>query len=108
MISIDTFSSLVDAIYDAGLHPEKWQHALTQLTLTQLTASIGANVADFKLTDLSRARFTVIFIGLHPEVVDRSIGYYGNMDPIVPETERKPLGALNVRSRGCPQDRPRS
>jgi hypothetical protein len=50
----------------------------------------------------------VIFIGLHPEVVDRSIGYYGNMDPIVPETERKPLGALNVRSRGCPQDRPRS
>ena len=103
MISIDTFSSLVDAIYDAGLHPEKWQHALTQLT-----ASIGANVADFKLTDLSRARFTVIFIGLHPEVVDRSIGYYGNMDPIVPETERKPLGALNVRSRGCPQARPRS
>ena len=99
MISIDTFSSLVDAIYDAGLHPEKWRHALEQLT-----AAIGANVADFKLIDPPRARFTVHSIGLHPEKIDRYLEYYGKIDPVVPATERKPMGAITLDREVVPKD----
>ena len=99
MISIDTFSSLVDAIYDAGLNPEKWPQALEQLT-----AAIGANVADFKLTDAARARFTVHSIGLHPDAIDRYLQYYGKIDPIVPATERKPIGALTLDREVVPKE----
>jgi len=99
VISIDTFSSLVDAIYDAGLHSEKWQHSLEQLT-----AAIGGNVADFKLTDAARARVTVNSIGLDPKAIDRYLQYYGKIDPILPATERKPVGALTLDQEVVPKN----
>jgi DNA-binding CsgD family transcriptional regulator/PAS domain-containing protein len=91
MISIDAVALLIEGIYEAGLDPQKWPAALEQIT-----RAIGANVADLKLTDVSRARFTLVSVGMDRAAVERYLQYYGQIDPILPAAELKPVGTLTT------------
>ena len=91
MISIDTFGSLVDAIYEAGLDSQQWP-----ATLAHLAAATRVSVSDLKMADIGRVRFTMFSAGMDPAAIEAYNKYYYRLDPITPELERKPAGALVV------------
>jgi DNA-binding CsgD family transcriptional regulator len=89
MIAIETFDSLVDAIYEAGLDPQQWPGALAELA-----AAAGANVADLLLHDSSRGASVRFSPGMDPAAVDAYEEHYCRLDPIRPAVERKPPGTI--------------
>jgi DNA-binding CsgD family transcriptional regulator len=89
MIAIETFDSLVDAIYEAGLDPQQWPGALAELA-----AAAGANVADLLLHDSSRGASVRFSPGMDPAAVDACEEHYCRLDSIRPAVERKPPGTI--------------
>jgi len=80
---------LVDAIYEAGLDSQQWP-----ATLAHLAAATRVSVSDLKMADIGRVRFTMFSAGMDPAAIEAYNKYYYRLDPITPELERKPAGAL--------------
>src|SRR5690349_14998343 len=89
MISINTFSTLVDAIYEAGLDPQRWSS-----TIAKLAAASSATVADLMIADTSRGAFARFAAGMDPVAIEAYREHYGRLDPIRPAAERNPPGAI--------------
>jgi hypothetical protein len=89
VISTETFASLVDAIYEAGMDARQWPEILGRLA-----AACGASVAGLKLTDGARARFAMFSAAVDPAAIDAYNERFHRLDPIAAAVERKPAGTL--------------
>jgi DNA-binding CsgD family transcriptional regulator len=86
---VESVDLLVDAIYEAGLDPERWPDVLDQLA-----KACGASVADVKMADTIRRRFTMFSAGMDPAAIEAYNRHYYRIDPVSPVVERKAVGAL--------------
>jgi DNA-binding CsgD family transcriptional regulator len=89
VISVDTFGSLVDTIYEAGLDARRWPE-----TLAQLAGATGANVADLRIADASRNMLAIFSSGMAPSAIETYRKYYSQLDPIRPAAEQRPTGTI--------------
>lgn len=90
MTTLEEFSALVAAIYDAALDPALWDQ-----TLTRIFSAAGANGGGLLAFDpRRRSPAHMIAAKFDPEQWHTYDTYYGRMDPLVPVLEQVPAGAV--------------
>ncbi len=89
MMTLDEYSELLSAIYEAALDSQLWPEALRRLAM-----AVGANVFSLLITDGSR-RGHVSF-GLDPAASKLYDEYYWQHDPITAALPRIPTGSVRM------------
>jgi DNA-binding CsgD family transcriptional regulator len=90
MTTLEEFSDLVAAIYDAGLDPSLWEQ-----TLKQITTVAGGSSGTLVVYDRQRGRRAQMFASNIDPVQTRKFNeYYGRLAPIIPVLKRAPAGVI--------------
>jgi DNA-binding CsgD family transcriptional regulator len=95
MTTLEEFSELVAAIYDAGLDSSLWEQ-----TLKQIATAAGGSSGSLVVYDRQRGRRPQSFAtDIDPVQTRKFNEYYGQLAPIMPVVKRAPAGVI-VTTRG--------
>ena len=94
--SADDFDGVMAGLYEAAVHPQRWQSALSSLA-----AWSGTDTFHFLRWDPTArsAPFNVYTDGVEPSVIDRYNGYYWSVDPRRRLVENLSVGEMAVCQR---------
>jgi DNA-binding CsgD family transcriptional regulator len=90
MTTLEEFSDLVAAIYNAALDPSLWEQ-----TLKQITTVAGGNSGALVVYDRQRGRLPQMFASnIDPVQTRKYVEYYCRLDPLAPIMHRAPAGSI--------------
>jgi hypothetical protein len=90
MTTLEEFSELVAAIYDAGLDPSLWEQ-----TLKRIATAAGGSAGSLIVYDRQGGRQPKAFAtGIDPVQTRKFNEYYGRLAPIIPVLKRTPPGVI--------------